>query len=180
MRHEDPNAIPSQSLTFALHVVAGQARYEIDHDDLNAALGLSWMICVNRDEPNVGLWSMYARDAFLIEAGRLFGMQIREIHTPEAARGLDVVAELDQHFDASYRPLIHRALEHGQPVLAWQGWPGDRERSWGVIREKCAEGANVDSPADPTLRCGTNHAASTEQRRTPHRLAHPREDCVRQ
>jgi hypothetical protein len=98
------------------------------------------MICANRDEPDVGRWSMYARDAFVMEAGRLFGMQIREIHPPEAARGLDTVAEFDQHFDASYRPLIHRGLEHNQPVLAWQGWPGDRGLSWGIIRDKCGQG----------------------------------------
>ena len=129
-----------QSLAYAVRTIARDAGYEIDHDDLNAAMAWSWMICANPDEPDIGLWSMYARDAFLIEAGRLFGMQIREIHPPEAARGLEASAEFDQHFDASYRPLILRALEHGQPVLAWQGWPGERMMSWGVLGESCDEG----------------------------------------
>jgi hypothetical protein len=127
-------------LAYAVRAVARQAGYGIDPDDLNAAMAWSWMICANPDEADIGLWSMYARDAFLIEAGRLFGMQIREVHPPEAARGLKASAEFDQHFDASYRPLILRALEHGQPVLAWQGWPGERMMSWGVLAESCDEG----------------------------------------
>jgi len=84
-------------------------------------------------EPDLGCWPMYARDAFLVEAGRLFGMTIRDMHPPEAARGLSDAAEFTQHFDASYRPLVLRALEHDQPVLAWQGWPGEARLLWGII-----------------------------------------------
>ena len=67
-------------------------------------------------------------------------MQIREVHPPEAARGLEDAAEFEQHFDASYRPLILRAMENGQFVLAWRGWLGERELSWGWIRAACDEG----------------------------------------
>lgn len=128
------------SLAFALEVVAENAGIAIDHDDLCALMGLPWLGCAVPHGEDMSRWSMHARDAFLIEAGRLFGMQIREIHPPRAARGLDRAAEFDQHFDASYRPLILRALEHHQPVLAWQGWQGDRSLSWGLIHEKCADG----------------------------------------
>ncbi len=131
---------PSQSLTFALRAIARRAGLEIDHDDLNAVLGLSWMVCAVPREADVGRWAMYARDAFLVEAGRLFGLHIRDIHPPDAARGLDRAAEFDQHFDASYRPLILRALENDQPVLAWQGWEGGRGLAWGWIREACDDG----------------------------------------
>jgi hypothetical protein len=125
----------SLSLPLSLHVLAGDAGYEIDCDDLNAAMGLSWMTTAVPGEDDPARWAMYARDAFLVEAARLFGMTIRDIHPPEAARGLDGLPEFEQHFDASYRPLILRALEHRQPVLAWQGWPGDRRMLWGIITE---------------------------------------------
>lgn len=130
----------SFSLAHALRAVARDTGNEIDFDDLLAAMGLSWMVCAVPDEPNVADWSMYARDAFLIPAGRLFGLTIREIHPPQAARGLDRAAEFEQHFDASYRPLINRALEHGQPVLAWRGWPGERRLWWGVVTAACDGG----------------------------------------
>jgi len=131
---------PSLSLPRTVRAMAGEAGYDVDLDDLNAALGLSWMVCAVPGEADIDSWMMYARDAFLIPAGRLFGMEIREIHPPEAARGLDAAAEFDQHFDASYRPLILRALEHDQPVLAWQGWPSERRLWWGIIQAACVEG----------------------------------------
>ncbi len=121
------------SLTHALCAIADRVGYAIDLDDLNAALGLSWMSIAVPSEPDPACWPMYARDAFLVEAGRLFGMTIRDMHPPEAARGLSDAAEFRQHFDASYRPLVLRALEHDQTVLAWQGWPGDMRLLWGII-----------------------------------------------
>ncbi len=131
------------SLTCALKAIAGQAGPDIDPDELNAAMGLSWMMSAVACEDDLASWPMYARDAFLIQAGRLFGMTIRDLHPPEAARGLSGLEEFKQHFDASYRPLILRALEHAQPVLAWQGWPGDRGLAWGVITNTCQGGIGL-------------------------------------
>ena len=128
------------SLTAALKVVARRAAYEIDPDDLNAALGLSWMTTAVPTEPDLARWPMYGRDAFLVEAGRLFGMTIRDLHPPEASHGLADAEEFEQHFDASYRPHILRALENSQAVLAWRGWPGDAERCWGLITRACEDG----------------------------------------
>ncbi len=154
-----PSGDPAMSLTFALQALAHDAGYKIDHDDLNAALGLSWMTTAVEGEGDLARWPMYARDAFLAETGRLFGMVIRDIHPPEAARGLSGLAEFQQHFDASYRPLILEALEHNQPVLAWQGWPGDRSMLWGIIKRSCDGGVGfagvvgrpeaVSAPGDP-------------------------------
>jgi hypothetical protein len=127
------------SLTLAVRDVARRAGHEIDIDDLHAALGLSFMLCASREEPP-GVWPTLARDAFLVEAARLFGMGIRDVHPPEAARGLDRAEEFRQHFDASYRPLIHRALENDQPVLAWRGWTGARAGLWGVMTGTCDGG----------------------------------------
>lgn len=135
-----PSGDPAMSLTFTLQALAHDAGYEIDRDDLNAALGLSWMTTAVPRERDLARWPMYARDAFLAEAGRLFGMTIRDIHPPEAARGLNGFPEFRQHFEASYRPLIHRALEHNQAVLAWQGWPGDQGMMWGIVKRTCDGG----------------------------------------
>ncbi len=137
---QDKHSCPCLSLPYALCAVAHTAGLNVDLYDLCAAMGLSFMPTSVRGEPSTDKWRMYARDAFLIPAGRLFGMTIREIHPPEAAQGIAELPEFKQHFDASYRPLIERALEHDQPVLAWQGWPGEWALHWGVITETCADG----------------------------------------
>lgn len=134
-----------QSLVHAVCEIARRAGHDLNHDDLSAALGLCWSPVAVPAEPDLGQWPMYARDAFLPEAGRLFGLTIRDIHPPEAARGLDTAAEFAQHFDASYRPLIRRALEHDQPVLAWQGSVGERGMCWGVIRGVCDGGVGFSA-----------------------------------
>lgn len=106
-------------------------------------MGVAWGAVAVPFESNLGRWSMYARDAFLVTGARLFGMTIRGVHPPEAARGLPDSPEFGQHFDASYRPLVHRALEHGQPVLAWQGWPGADAVCWGEIVDTSDEGIGL-------------------------------------
>ncbi len=131
---------PSGSLARAVCAIGRSGGHEIDISDLNHAMGLSWMDCTLPGESNRSDAWMYARDAFLIPAGRLFGLNIREMHPPRAAVGLDRASEFTQHFDASYRPLIHRALENGQQVLAWRGWPGNWKLWWGIISETCSEG----------------------------------------
>lgn len=137
---QDDHSCPCLSLPRALCAVAQSAGFELDLKELCAAMGLSFTPLSVRGEPSTDKWRMYARDAFLIPAGRLFGMTIREIHPPEAAIGIADLPEFKQHFDASYRPLIERALEHDQAVLAWQGWPGAWALHWGVITDTCADG----------------------------------------
>lgn len=141
-----PATLPEQSrlsanprtLAAALAAILEQRGAGIDVNVFSLALGNPFLICSVGSEPDIALWPMYARDAFLIEAGRLFGMTIREMHPPRAAVGLRESAEFFQHFDASYRPLIMRALEHDQPVLAWRGWAGELEPCWGIIRGTCS------------------------------------------
>ncbi len=132
---EESTTHPCESLLHAVQAIARNANLDIDADDLRAAMGLPFLVTAVPDEPDLGRWMRYARDAFLIPAARLFGMTIRDLHPPAAACGLRDRAEFRQHFDASYRPLIHRALENNQPVLAWQGWPGDASMLWGVITD---------------------------------------------
>ncbi len=135
MNPRDETPRPQESLSFAVRAIARAAGVEIDHAKLISALG--WETA--GPSPTATL-NMLDRDARLIEACKLVGMQIREVHPPAAARGLESAAEFGQHFDASYRPLILRALENDQGVLAWRGWPSERELSWGWIRTACDEG----------------------------------------
>jgi len=136
MSKRDYGSKPEESLAFALRAIARQAEVKIDHRELITALGFETPAVPSHTATAI----MFGRDARLIEAGKIVGMQIREVHPPEAARGLEAAAEFDQHFDASYRPLILRALENNQGVIAWRGWAGERELSWGWIRAACDEG----------------------------------------
>ncbi|MFQ5495938.1 MAG: hypothetical protein ACE5EX_11220 [Phycisphaerae bacterium] len=149
----------------------------IPFDDLHAALGLCWTVTAVPWEPDPARWPLYARDAFLIPTGRLFGLSLREIHPPEAARGLPDHDEFRQHFDASYRPLILRALEHGQSVLAWGGWDRGRELMWGLIRETCAEGVGfrglIHRAGAPPATAAICAAAPSEGEAEPALLAGP-------
>jgi hypothetical protein len=104
-------------------------------------MGLPVMLAAPREDMPLEQWTGLARDAFFVKAAHLFGISIRELHPPEAARGLESADEFLQHFDASYRPLILRALEHGQPVLAWLGANDfcNEFPIWGQVVD-CAEG----------------------------------------
>jgi hypothetical protein len=137
----------TESLTRSLACVLRSAGAQVNYYDLNAALGLSWMTVAVPREPCVARWPAYARDFNVLEAGKRFGLRIRDLHPPDVATGLDRAPEYFQHFDASYRPLIERALEHGQPVLAWQGWPVPHEMMWGIITAKSADGVGFSGVA---------------------------------
>ncbi|MCH7527588.1 MAG: hypothetical protein IID39_09135 [Planctomycetes bacterium] len=82
----------------------------------------------------------YGCDAFLVEAAAMFGVRMRALHPPESSEGLAECPEFAQHFEASYTPLIRRALENAQPVLAWRGWPDYREALWGIITAESPDG----------------------------------------
>ncbi len=114
-----------------------------DLDDVHAALGLSMALCVHPACPYPAQWSAYGRDARLVEAAGAVGASLRELHPPEAAVGLTGATEFSQHFQASYRPLILNALQNRQPVLAWQGWPGEDLLSWGLITSEATSGVGL-------------------------------------
>lgn len=130
----------AQSLPYAVSAMVKDSGGSINDDELLAAMGLSFLVAAVPDEPDLGKWMLYARDAFLIPATRLFGLTIREVHPPEVALGLGRAEGFGQHFDASYRPFILRALENNQPVFAWQGWSGGASLAWGIITEACESG----------------------------------------
>jgi len=123
-----------ESLALSLQAVSGWAGLEIDYCSLCAALGLSLMTTsTGRDDDCLWRWMAYGRDVRLVEAAALFALRLREAHPPDAARNLDRAPGFAQHFEASYQPIVLRALENDQPVLAWQGWPAPRQVMWGVI-----------------------------------------------
>ena len=111
------------------------------------------MTSVRDPERCLGSWMTEGHDALLGRTAPRFGIRLRELHPPEAAAGLECAPEFAQHFEASYKPLIERALEHDQPVLASGGWPGKASSQWGIITSVCKEGVGL---------CGTTPGSSSE------------------
>ena len=128
------------SLPGALAGLAERDGVALDALDVAVALGLPWWIVASDEEPCPARWACYARDAFLRDAAELIGLSIRPVHPPVAARGLSAADEFTQHFDASYRPFIDRALENNQVILAWRGWSAPFDWSWGLIDARRDEG----------------------------------------
>ncbi len=110
------------SLSLSLHAIVDWAGLDLHYRAFSAALGHSFMtVSTGRDDDCLAWWPAFGRDALLVEAAALFGVRLREVHPPEAARGLSDAPEFAQHFEASYKPIILRALENREPVIAWQG-----------------------------------------------------------
>ena len=130
--HLKSSASQPESIVLALQGIIGVAGGRADDDDLMAALGVSFMLTVVPELP-CARWPAHGRDAFLEEAGGLFGLRFRNLHPPGAAVGLQQSVEFAQHFEASYKPLIAAAIANGEPVLAWMGWDSPCADQWGVI-----------------------------------------------
>lgn len=159
IRIEDAKDCP-ESLAWSLQAVCRWAGWEIPYSSLTAVLGLSFLTTsTGRDDDCVCQWPTYGRDVLLLEAAAGLGLRLREAHPPEAARGLDRAPEFAQHFEASYRPMVLGAIENGQPVLAWQGWPEDRRMMWGVITEASEDGIGL---AGTTVGAGGQTVALVE------------------
>lgn len=132
-----------ESLAAAVQAVLRWGGLELDEHTLNAILGLSFLVAVPRGGETPAGGETLARDWNLLPAARLVGLELRPLHPPVAARGLAGAEAFTQHFLDSYAPLIREALDHGQPVLAWQGWPEDLVRQWGVITTSGREGLGL-------------------------------------
>jgi len=120
-----------ESLTAAIVALLDAHLCSFESDDVNSVLGTSYL-SVAADAP-LSLWSKAGRDIRLIDSARVFGVHLRPLHPTAAARGLENANEFADHFRDSYVPLIRRALAAGEPVLAWQGWPGHAALDWGII-----------------------------------------------
>ena len=127
----------------ALQALLRRAGCEVHYRSLNAALGLSFMTSVRDPGRCLASWMAEGRDALLGRTAPRFGIRLRELHPPDAAAGLEDAPEFAQHFEASYKPLIKRMLEHDQPVLVSGGWPGKSSGQWGIIASVCDEGIGL-------------------------------------
>lgn len=125
-------AADCESLAAALAAVLSERGADVSPEQVGFELGLG-LAMVAAGDRSVREWRHLARDAALVETAALHGLRLRDMHPPEAAVGLESSAEFPQHFEDSYAPLIRRALENGQLVLAWGGWPSPAEYDWGVI-----------------------------------------------
>ncbi len=159
IRIDDDQDCP-ESLAWALHAICRWAGTEVPYDTLCALLGLSFLTTsTGRRDDSLAVWPAYGRDVLLAEAAERLGLRLRAAHPPDAARGLDHAPEFAQHFEASYQPIVRRALENDQPVLAWQGWPGARRLMWGVITELAEGGIGL---AGTTSRSGRKPVSLVE------------------
>jgi hypothetical protein len=122
-----------ESLAVALRTLAAVENVELAYDDICAALGVSFTAVATRLERTPGWWTTYGRDLFVEQAAALFGISLRNLHPPAVGLELSSSDAYAQHFQASYAPLIRRAIENGQIVLAWQGWPNTSWAFWGLI-----------------------------------------------
>lgn len=69
----------------------------------------------------------------IVEAARRWGLELRDLHPPDAAPLPVTPPEFEQHFHDSYLPFIRASLDRDEPVLAWMGWPAPDEQAWGII-----------------------------------------------
>ncbi len=136
----DPVEAGGDSLTATLAARAGGGGRAVEYDDLTAATGLAFHGGAGRPDGAApgGEWA--GRDWNLLAAARRFGIELRPLHPPGAARGLRDAPEFEKHFADSYAPLIRQALDHGQAVLAWQGWPAPQTWQWGVVTREVTGG----------------------------------------
>ncbi len=133
---------PSLSLSFLFEEVLREYGLKVGIEEIHASLGLAVRACADRRIPNPDWWASLGTDRALIDAGRMFGLTIRDLHPGNAACALEHADAFAQHFDASYSPLIERALEHDQPVWAWcatDDVPG-HPRVWRRLIARCKGG----------------------------------------
>jgi hypothetical protein len=132
-----------ETLSLCLQALLATREIEVSYAELNAALGLSFLIAVDVKGGGPLDWLSLARDTRLAEGADIYGLRVRDMHPAAAAAGVDGLPEFGQHFVDSYIPLIRRALEHDQPVLARGGWPAGRSYEWGVITSVSTEGIGL-------------------------------------
>jgi hypothetical protein len=134
-----------ESLAVAVRGVLRSLGQEHSYAELVSILGIGALFTAVPHDP-LRRWSQAARDAALLPASSRLGLRLRDLHPPAAAAGLEQSAEFALHFEDSYLPLIRRAVEHEQPVLAWCGWQRPEDFRWGVITG-VEDGRAVGCPA---------------------------------
>lgn len=103
------------------------------YSELCCALGTAVMVSLRRTARVEDRWNTFGRHAFVEDAAREEGLELRPLHPPQAAPTPPAPSEFDLHWRDSYMPLVHASVERGEPVLAWMGWPAPHRTQWGVI-----------------------------------------------
>lgn len=124
---------PSQSLLLSLEAVLAVYGRCVPRDELAAVLGDAFMLTYAAEARPGEQWNTYGRHAFVESAARLYGLELRDLHPPDAAPLPLTPPEFEDHFTDSYLPLVRTALEHDHPALVWMGWPLPHRAIWGVI-----------------------------------------------
>lgn len=124
---------PTQSLLLSLEAALSVYGRCVPRDELAAVVGDALMLTYAAEARPGEHWNIYGRHAFLESAARLYGLELRDLHPPDAAPLPMTPPEFEAHFTDSYLPLVRSALEHDHPALAWMGWPPPQRTIWGVI-----------------------------------------------
>lgn len=164
--HPGPDA--QESLAAALNLALRSCGAARSPRELASVLGLHGAVVAC---PGIcaGRWSLLGRDLALCGVAEFYGLRLRDLHPPDAARGLQQSLEFSQHFIDSYAPLIRRALASGQTALAWCGWPPPDELGWGYI---CGE-RQADAQRPHPEFIGLVGAVEPAQKQTPVCLRDP-------
>jgi hypothetical protein len=130
----EPRAGQVDSLVACLEAILRALGREISYDEL---LGLTEIGQRNSADSggvtDAKQSSLHGRHDFLRECARKYGIEIRELHPPDAAPQPPAPQEFEWHFRDSYLPFVRTAIERDEPVLAWMGWPPPHESDWGII-----------------------------------------------
>ncbi|MCG3179349.1 MAG: hypothetical protein BIFFINMI_01683 [Phycisphaerae bacterium] len=127
-----------ETLLLALGAVLNAAGRPMHYHDLAGATGLAFLFAWAPDDAGcLARRGQAGREVVLTRANDALNLVMRPFHP----RGLDGGAScgrFEKHFVDSYAPLMAGAIGHGQPLLAWGGWPEDdkgaaRVHSWGVL-----------------------------------------------
>ncbi|QDV91009.1 hypothetical protein RAS2_20980 [Phycisphaerae bacterium RAS2] len=131
--HFADNPNQSETLAHCLAAICAGWQRDATYGELCCALGTAMMVSCSRSARSVDRWNIFGRHAFVEEASRELGVELRPLHPPQAAPSPPAPDEFDLHWRDSYVPLVRLSLARGEPVLAWMGWPPPHDSQWGVI-----------------------------------------------
>jgi len=124
---------PCASMTLSLQAILEAYGRRVPLHEAATVTANAFMVTYAAGARPEDRWNMYARHAFVVEAARSYGLQLRALHPPFAAPLPLPPPEYALHFRDSYVPLIEAALARDEPVLAWMGWPAPQTAIWGIV-----------------------------------------------
>lgn len=128
------------SLATSLAECCRRAGANADADDLCLMLGLPFLFAADAERGASERIGDVGQDIAVGVVANALEMTLRAVHPPEAAVGVWRAPEFAQHFEASYKPIVLRALENGQCAVALGMWSGVSEPAWAVVEGASARG----------------------------------------